>query len=266
MCELIKFKFFFKKKNIRFCSYLLLIIAGILLLISDFGTAWLNIKYFSSFPADGAFQLYNGLKRLANGFIYGKDFYFFHGTGILFFHYPTFLIFGKNLFASELSRWMMSLIIYYVSFFIFLKSLNFSNKTILIFIIFFNLILRNVFFLHNLVFPGGSSLSVRSAVPLIIFAALFFIFKYKKINLKIIFFFALFSSIFILFFATEQGISYLLSMIFLINAFYFIKNNFFKKKIFFIFLSLINFVFISLLILFILLFYFIFLRKIILIY
>lgn len=67
-------------------------------------------QYFDGFIANGPFQLFNPLRRIANGQTAGVDFQFFHGIGVPFLHYPLFALFGKSLFASELSRNLTSLI------------------------------------------------------------------------------------------------------------------------------------------------------------
>ena len=66
------------------------------------------LAIFTSAPINGAFQLFNPLKRLANGEILTRDFDFFHGIGTLLLHYPLFSWCGGDLFASELSRHLLS--------------------------------------------------------------------------------------------------------------------------------------------------------------
>lgn len=75
--------------------------------------AWLNSYYFDAFPIDGTFQLFNPLRRLADGQLPGhNDFQVFHGFGLILMHVPLFLLWGKDLFAAEFSRWMLPLLLY----------------------------------------------------------------------------------------------------------------------------------------------------------
>src|SRR5207244_4667966 len=67
---------------------------------------------FDGFPADGPFQLFNPLRRIAAGQAPGVQFQFFHGLGVPYLHYPIFWLFGKSIFASELSRHLTSLLSY----------------------------------------------------------------------------------------------------------------------------------------------------------
>ncbi|MGH7618498.1 MAG: hypothetical protein ACREPM_14860 [Gemmatimonadaceae bacterium] len=61
---------------------------------------------------DGPFQLYNSLRRIWVGQRGGVDFQFFHGLGIPFLHYPMFRLLGGTFIASEITRQLMSVIIY----------------------------------------------------------------------------------------------------------------------------------------------------------
>ena len=77
----------------------------------------INVRsdYFNIFPIDGAFQLFNPLRRLADGQTAGIDFPFFHGLGTLLIHYPIFAAAGGNLHASELSREIISPVLFILS-------------------------------------------------------------------------------------------------------------------------------------------------------
>src|SRR3954451_19588802 len=61
---------------------------------------------------DGPFQLYNALRRIAVGERGGVDFQFFHGLGIPFLHYVPFRLLGGTFVASEVSRELVSAMLY----------------------------------------------------------------------------------------------------------------------------------------------------------
>jgi len=65
--------------------------------------------YFIGFPTDGPFQTFNPLRRIAAGQHGGVDFQFFHGLGVPYLLYPLYALFGKTLYAAELSREIISL-------------------------------------------------------------------------------------------------------------------------------------------------------------
>lgn len=57
---------------------------------------------------NGCFQMYNPLRRLAAGQIPGYDFQFFYGVGTALLHYPLFWLAGSDLLSSEISKIMLS--------------------------------------------------------------------------------------------------------------------------------------------------------------
>jgi hypothetical protein len=70
---------------------------------------------------DGPFQLYNSLRRIWVGQRGGVDFQFFHGLGIPYLHYPMFRLLGGTFIASELTRELMSVMLYPIVTLVFLK-------------------------------------------------------------------------------------------------------------------------------------------------
>ena len=64
--------------------------------------------HFDDTPIDGPFQLFNALRRLANGQRFGGSFQFFHGLGIPYLHVLPYHLFGGGFLASELSRQLVS--------------------------------------------------------------------------------------------------------------------------------------------------------------
>ena len=61
---------------------------------------------------DGPFQLYNSLRRIWVGPPAGVDFQFFHGMGIPYLHYLPFRLLGGTFTASEITREMISAVLY----------------------------------------------------------------------------------------------------------------------------------------------------------
>jgi hypothetical protein len=61
---------------------------------------------------DGPFQLYNALRRIWVGQRPGIDFQFFHGLGIPYVHYLPFRLLGGTFIASEVTRQLLSALLY----------------------------------------------------------------------------------------------------------------------------------------------------------
>lgn len=71
-----------------------------------------NSSIFDGFPFDGPFQSFNPLRRMAIGEWPLIDFKYFHGNLLPLLLYPFYALFGKNLFAAELSRHLLDLIFF----------------------------------------------------------------------------------------------------------------------------------------------------------
>ncbi|HET7373611.1 MAG TPA: hypothetical protein VFJ20_09500 [Gemmatimonadaceae bacterium] len=78
--------------------------------------------HFNGSAIDGPFQLYNSLRRIAAGQTGGVDFQFFHGLGIPYLHYLPFLLFGGTFQASEVTRQLMSGLLYPLTVVVFLRA------------------------------------------------------------------------------------------------------------------------------------------------
>jgi hypothetical protein len=128
-----------------------------------------HARYFEGFAIDGTFQIFNPLRRLAAGQVPGVDFQFFHGLGTLLVHYPLFALFGGNLYASELSRNLISPLFFFVSagvlLYVATKRLVATIVGLAILLVFFPLM--SVIMISN-----GSLLGVRSTMPLLVAASL----------------------------------------------------------------------------------------------
>jgi hypothetical protein len=127
-----------------------------------------NAIYFDEVALNGAFQLFNGLRKINAGAKLGLNLYLFHGIGPYLVHYPLFVLFGKNLLSSEIARYFVSPFIFVLSHIVFLRSLRFNWKFIFFSLFIFIFIFFNLFSLSNLFYPGGSLLSVRSGVILML--------------------------------------------------------------------------------------------------
>lgn len=134
---------------------------------------------FDGFPADGPFQLFNPLRRIAAGQRAGLDFQFFHGIGVPFLHFPLFVLFGKTIFASELSRHFTSLACYLLSLGLFAYAATGRRIKRAFYFVVLALWLSEMFVLgkpglygNPLALPGNSLLGVRSTLPLVTFAFL----------------------------------------------------------------------------------------------
>jgi hypothetical protein len=132
--------------------------------------------WFDGYPANGPFQLYDPLRRIAAGQRAGVDFQFFHGIGIPFLHYPLFRLFGgQSLQASELSR-------QFTSFFLFAATLGsftwaaFRKSSVRVRGTAWISAALSVMVLELLfrrgAEPGHSLISGRSAMPIFAFALL----------------------------------------------------------------------------------------------
>ncbi|HYE71753.1 MAG TPA: hypothetical protein VEF04_00425, partial [Blastocatellia bacterium] len=151
----------------------------LLWLVSYISLGLYEVLHFDGFPANGPFQLFNPLRRIADGQRAGVDFQFFHGIGVPFLHFPLFWLFGKTIFASELSRSFTSLICYLLSLGIFayaatgghIKKSFYFTTAVLWFSEMF-VIGRPGMYGNPLATPGNSLLGVRSTMPIIVFALL----------------------------------------------------------------------------------------------
>ena len=126
---------------------------------------------FSGYALDGAFQLYNPLRRLADGELPGRDFPFFHGVGMPWIHYPLFVLFGQNIFASEMARWLLSPFLFALSGALFFRALLGTWTRAVIALGVF-VAMSNTVPELNLVDPGNSMVGIRSTTVLFLAAAM----------------------------------------------------------------------------------------------
>jgi len=145
----------------------------VLLLALGFGaivTALGNALFFDGYPADGAFQLLNPMRRLMDGQVIGRDFSFFHGIGVPLLHLPFYVLFGQGIFGEEMTRWLVSPLLFIGSAFCvfyvwrrkFFYALNMS-----VFVTLLGMVV-----VPFLVLPLTSILGVRSVVPVFLLAVM----------------------------------------------------------------------------------------------
>lgn len=124
-----------------------------------------SIVYFDGYAADGPFQLYNPLRRLAAGQLAGHDFPFFHGIGIVLLHFPLFELFGGDLAASETSRWIVSPVLFFASAGFLGYALTRSVRRT---VVFMAILAAVVFPMGRMIDPSNSLLGVRTTLPIVI--------------------------------------------------------------------------------------------------
>ncbi len=126
---------------------------------------------FDGPPADGPFQIFNPLRRIAAGQTPGVDFQFYHGIGVPYLHYPLFAAFGKTINASELARQLTSYLLFAAVLGLFAwlasRSVRWAVLAAAVTIIALELAFR-----MEAAGPGNSQIGVRSTLPVLAFAAL----------------------------------------------------------------------------------------------
>src|SRR5437868_1717422 len=69
-------------------------VLGILVMLLAYAlliaSASITAHFFDGYFANGSFQLFDPLRRIAAGQVPGRDFMVFHGIGALLVHYPLF--------------------------------------------------------------------------------------------------------------------------------------------------------------------------------
>src|SRR5215467_972524 len=134
--------------------------------------AYDSAMHFNGPPIDGAFQLYNGLRRIAGGFRPGLDFQYFHGLGIPYLHYWVFRLFGAGLQGSELARQLVTTVAYPIVSFTFFRAFT-GHTTRALCLAAASFALTFLLHLSAIVFPVNGVLGVRSALPTLVPAIAF---------------------------------------------------------------------------------------------
>ncbi|KAA0179506.1 hypothetical protein FX016_18320 [Cupriavidus gilardii] len=124
-----------------------------------------HARYFDGYFANGAFQILNPMRRLADGQIPGKDFMVFHGIGTVWLHYPLYVVFGKDLAASEISRFVVSALLHGLACIWLWAVIRREGKSsaLSLGLLFF---VAAAFALDRVFFPQNSLLGTRSIFPI----------------------------------------------------------------------------------------------------
>ena len=128
--------------------------------------------FFNGFALNGAFQLYNPLRRMAEGQVPGADFPFFHGVGVPWLYLPFFTLLGGNLFASEVVRGMMSPLLFLGSSLLFFRVALGRWRTAVIAGAVLVAASPVLFDYSEMVQHGNALLGVRSTTPVLVAALL----------------------------------------------------------------------------------------------
>ncbi len=125
---------------------------------------------FNGYAMNGAFQLYNPLRRLGDGQVPGVDFPFFHGVGVPVLHYPLYAVLGGGIFGAELARWLISPLLFGVTGYVFFRVLLGSwQRAFIALALYLAIVIPRV---NNIIDPGNSLMGIRTMTPLIIAACL----------------------------------------------------------------------------------------------
>lgn len=139
--------------------------------------------FFTSIPIDGAFQHINPLRRIAAGELPGRDFQVFHGLAISYLHYPIYALFGKTLFASETSRYLINGLCAFAAVLAIFGGLR--RPVVALGLSAFFIIatkLAGIFWLTDPFGDAYSSLAVRTLGPALCLGYLFYINRKKKLS------------------------------------------------------------------------------------
>ena len=172
--------------------------------------------FFTSIPIDGAFQHINPLRRIAAGEHPGRDFQIFHGLAISYLHYPIYALFGKTLFASEISRYLINGLCAFVAVLALFGGLR--RPVVALGLSAFFIVTTKLAGIFWLIDPFGdaySSLAVRTLLPALCLGYFFYINRTKRLSAdrtfsQIVFPLIVFCSVAMIV-ATEQGVGLFLA-------------------------------------------------------
>jgi MFS family permease len=176
--------------------------------LAIFFNAYASSKYFCGEYSNGAFEHLNPLRRLAAGQIPGRDFQNYHGIGLVYLSYPIYVLLGQNLFASQMSRYLLSPSLFLLSTFIFFFtcSRKFGLSTLLTGLM---SLAAQTFFVVPFIPGYYVDFGIRTAFP-VIAASIIILLLQTKSRLSSFPYFHLISSFFVglsFFIATEQGLA-----------------------------------------------------------
>ncbi|OPH53106.1 hypothetical protein BC351_32010 [Paenibacillus ferrarius] len=213
-------------------------------------TALSRIYFSDFFPINGDFQNYNGYRRILNGQVPFRDFYFYLGLGPLYTKTVILFILGNNFTMSLAVTNFVTALFFSSSIFLisYLNITNIKRSLILTLLLIltaaglkgeFHLfdIFNQLPFLDN-IHPGNSDRMVRSFLPFIFVYIFLFFNKISKIKKKInnSFVYGIFLGAGIAW-SNDYGISVLIAGTIIYCLLYFrlkFLTSFIKKKILFI--------------------------------
>ncbi|MBD1878303.1 hypothetical protein [Coleofasciculus sp. FACHB-T130] len=195
------------------------------LLFYQFIQAYSVSIHFNGSPINGSFQIFNPLRRIGEGQTPGRDFQFFHGLGTLYLHYLPYVLLGKNLFSSEIARYLISMWLFTFTNYLFLRSTKIPKELSLLISIAITYS-SDFLGLNSLLYPENSLLGVRSSMPIITGAILIYIrtnlFKENKRSTYSFYTFEIVTSCVVaicFFMSTEHGMAALVSASIMFVAF-----------------------------------------------
>lgn len=150
----------------------------LLALVGHLMSGWAAAYYFEGYPTNGPFQVLNPLARMLQGELPGRDFPLFHGLLLQWTMLPSFLLLGKNLFASEWTRQVLPPVLAGLSLGLAAYALTANKARSALFalsLVALGTLMQtseraSLLMISHLVTAGNSLISYRSAFPLLLMA------------------------------------------------------------------------------------------------
>lgn len=171
-----------------------------------------TILFFNESPFDGVFQTLFSLRKMDQGELPGRDFFYFHGNGIPYIIYPAYKIFtiilGGELYSSLWATFIVNGIFLLVPIAIIFYKL-YGIKYSIVAVTVFTLITEQIFFLgfYNSILFLGAPMGIRLFPHCLLMLIACFIYT-KDINYKKVFYISAISAITPLL-GAEQGIFFI---------------------------------------------------------
>lgn len=161
-----------KRQTAALVALVLLAVVGHLM------NGWAAAYYFEGYPTNGPFQVLNPLARMLRSELPGRDFPLFHGLLLQWTMLPSFLLLGKNLFASEWTRQVLPPVLAGLSLGFAAYALTANKARSVLFalsLVALGTVMQtseraSLLMISHLVTAGNSLISYRSAFPLLLMA------------------------------------------------------------------------------------------------
>lgn len=155
-------------------------------------TGWASAYYFEGYPTNGPFQVLNPLARMLQGQLPGRDFPLFHGLLLQWTMLPSFLLLGKNLFASEWTRQVLPPVTAGLSLGMAAYALThckhratlFAVACVALGVTMQNSERASLLMISHLVTAGNSLISYRAALPLLLIASWGVVHREKELTTR----------------------------------------------------------------------------------